>query len=54
MIENQIPVRVRLLDNQEVSGVIEYYDESFIRLTREGLPNLLIFKDKMKYLYEAE
>ncbi len=53
LIEAHTPVRVRLDDNSEVSGVIEYYDRGFIRLTREGQPNLLIFKDKIKYLYEA-
>ncbi|RPJ59650.1 MAG: Sm ribonucleo-like protein [Acidobacteria bacterium] len=53
LIENHTPVRVRLDDNSEVSGVIEYYDRSFIRLTRESQPNLLIFKDKIKYLYEG-
>jgi len=37
---------------EEVAGVIEYYDQSFIRLTREGEPNLFIFKHDIKYLYE--
>lgn len=55
LIDKQIPVRVKLLDNQEVAGTIEYYDVSFIRLTREPeLPNLFIFKHDIKYLYEAE
>ena len=53
LIENHTPVTVRLDDNSEVSGVIEYYDRSFIRLTREGEPNLFIFKDKIKYLSEG-
>jgi len=53
LIDDQTPVTVRLNDNQEVQGVIEYYDRSFIRLTREGAPNLFIFKDKIKYLYET-
>ena len=35
LIENHVPVRVRLLDNEEVAGTIEYYDASFIRITRE-------------------
>ncbi len=52
LIENEIPVRVKLRDNQEVSGTIEYYDHSFIRLTREGEPNLFIYKHEIKYLYE--
>jgi len=52
LIENHTPVTVRLDDNSEVDGVIEYYDIAFIRLTRQGQPNLLIFKDKIKYFYE--
>jgi host factor-I protein len=52
LIDNEIPVRVRLRDNEEVTGTIEYYDASFIRLTREGAPNLFIFKHDIKYLYE--
>ena len=52
LIENQIPILVRLTDNQEVTGVIEYYDQSFIRLTRKDQPNLFIYKSQIKYLYE--
>jgi host factor-I protein len=54
LIENRIPIRVRLRNNEEVSGTIEYYDHSFIRLTREPEPNLFIFKHEIKYLYEIE
>jgi host factor-I protein len=52
--ENHIPVRVRLTDNSEVKGTIEFYDVGFIRLTREGEPNLFLYKHDIKYLYEAE
>lgn len=52
LIENRVPVRVRLSDNQEVSGIIEFYDTNFIRLTREDEPNLFLFKHDIKYLYE--
>ena len=52
LIDNKIPVSVKLLDNEVISGVIEYYDTSFIRLTRQGEPNLFIFKHDIKYLYE--
>ena len=40
-------------DNEEVRGVVEYYDQRFIRLTRAGAPNLFIFKHDIKYLYEV-
>jgi sRNA-binding regulator protein Hfq len=52
LIENATPVRVRMEDGEEVKGTIEYYDQSFIRLTREDAPNLFIFKQDIKYIYE--
>ena len=45
-------IRVRLMDNQEIDGILEFYDECFIRLTREGEPNLFLYKHDIKYLYE--
>ena len=41
-----------MTDGEEVVGVIEYYDQSFIRITRKGEPNLFIFKHDIKYLIE--
>lgn len=52
LIENATPIRVKLEDGEEVSGTIEYYDQSFIRLTRKGEANLFIFKHDIKYLTE--
>jgi host factor-I protein len=53
LIENATAVRVKLADGEEVSGTIEYYDQSFIRLTRRGEPNLFIFKHDIKYIQEV-
>ncbi len=52
LIEKAIPVRIRLSSNEEVVGVIEFYDANFIRVTREGAPNLFLYKHDIKYLYE--
>jgi sRNA-binding regulator protein Hfq len=52
LIDDRVPVRVRLSDNQEVEGTIEFYDVNFIRLTRASGPNLFLFKHDIKYLYE--
>jgi host factor-I protein len=52
LIEKATPVRVKMMDGEEVVGIIEYYDHSFIRLTRDGEPNLFIFKHDIKYLAE--
>jgi len=52
LIDHEIPVRIRLSSNEEVIGIIEFYDANFIRLTRDGEPNLFLFKHDIKYLYE--
>ena len=52
LIEGSVPVRVKMEDGEEVQGTIEYYDHSFIRLTRQGEPNLFIFKHDIKYIVE--
>ena len=43
---------VKLVDGEEVRGWIEYYDKDIIRITRDTLPNLFIYKSRLKYLYE--
>jgi len=50
--EKQHPVRIKLLDGDVVLGWIEYYDRRMIRLTREGAPNLFIFKHDIAYIAE--
>jgi sRNA-binding regulator protein Hfq len=52
LIQSATPVRVRLGNGEEVSGIIEYYDHSFIRLTRMNEPNLFIFKHDILYMIE--
>jgi sRNA-binding regulator protein Hfq len=52
LIDQEIPVRVRMRTNEEFIGTIEFYDSSFIRLTREDGPNLFIYKHDIKYLCE--
>jgi host factor-I protein len=54
LIENGTPVHIKLEDGEEVTGVIEYCDHSFIRVTRDGAPNLFIFKHDIKYLFEVD
>lgn len=52
LIQNKVPLRVRLADDQVVDGTMEFYDARFIRLTRDGAPNLFLFKHEIKYLHE--
>lgn len=53
LIEGKIPVCVKLSDNEEIRGTVEYFDQRFIRITRHGAPNLFVFKHDIKYLYEV-
>src|SRR5450631_787158 len=50
--ENQAPVSIKLMDGEVVRGWIEYYDRRMVRLTRDGAPNLFIFKHDIAYIAE--
>ena len=54
LIDEKTPIAVKLAGNEVFEGVIEYYDQSFIRITRDDGPNLFIFKHDIKYLYELD
>lgn len=46
-------VRIKLKSGEEVEGFIEYWDQAFVRLTREPqAPNLFIFKHDIAYIAE--
>jgi host factor-I protein len=50
--EKQKPVLIKLLDGEVVKGWIEYYDKNMVRVTRDGSPNLFIFKHQIMYIAE--
>jgi host factor-I protein len=50
--KTRTPVIVKLIDGEEIRGWIEYYDKDIIRITRDTQPNLFIYKNRVKYLYE--
>lgn len=52
--EKQRSVTVKLLDGEVVRGWIEYYDRRMIRLTRDGAPNLFIYKHDIAYIAEDD
>lgn len=53
LTEKQQPVTINLVDGETVRGWIEYYDRNMLRLTREGAPNLFIFKHQIAYVEES-
>ncbi|HTV07229.1 MAG TPA: RNA chaperone Hfq [Acidobacteriaceae bacterium] len=50
--EKQVQVSVELRDGESVTGWIEYFDDRMIRLTREGKPNLFIYKQQIRTIAE--
>jgi host factor-I protein len=51
--EKQVPVTVKLRDGETVYGWIEYFDDRMIRLTRDGKPNLFIYKNQIRTIVES-
>lgn len=51
--ERQVSVTVKLCDGETVKGWIEYFDDGMLRLTREGKPNLFIYKHQIRSIAEA-
>lgn len=51
--DRQITVSIKLRDGEVVRGWIEYFDDGMLRLTREGRPNLFIYKHQIRTISEA-
>lgn len=51
--DRQIVVSVKLRDGETVKGWIEYFDDTMLRLTRDGHPNLFIYKHQIRSISEA-
>jgi host factor-I protein len=51
--DRQVQVAVKLRDGEIVSGWIEYFDDMMLRLTREGKPNLFIYKSQIRTITEG-
>jgi host factor-I protein len=51
--DRQVNVEVKLCDGEKVRGWIEYFDEGMLRLTREGKPNLFIYKHQIRTITEV-
>ena len=50
--ERKVPVSIKLRDGEVVKGWIEYFDDGMLRLTREGKPNLFIYKHQIRSITE--
>ncbi len=54
-IQSKTPMVIVLQDGEEIHGVIEWYDKTCIKVTREdGGPNLMIYKPAIKYMFKED
>src|SRR5207244_2426270 len=51
-MQSKTPMVIVLSDDEQIRGVIEWYDKSCIKVNRDGAPNLMIYKPSIKYLYK--
>lgn len=51
-MNKKTPMAVAFDDGETIKGYIEWYDRNCIKLNRDDGPNLLIFKNKIKYIYK--
>ncbi len=51
-MQAKTPMVIVLTDDEEVHGVIEWYDRTCIKVNRVSGPNLMIYKPSIKYMYK--
>ena len=52
-MQGKTPMTIVLKDGEILTGVIEWYDKTCLKVNREGEPNLLIYKSNIKYMHKA-
>jgi len=51
---NRTRMVIVLKDGEELRGTIEWYDKSAIKVHRPSEPNILLYKDNIKYMYKED
>ena len=51
-MNKKTPMAVVFADGETIEGNIEWYDRNCIKLNRDNAPNLLVYKNSIKYLYK--
>jgi host factor-I protein len=51
-MNNKTPMVIAFKDGEEIHGIVEWYDKRTIKVHRNDGPNLLIYKDSIKYIYK--
>jgi host factor-I protein len=51
-MQARTPMAIVLDSGETLRGTVEWYDRDCIKLTRQGEPNLLVFKRVIKYVHK--
>jgi sRNA-binding regulator protein Hfq len=52
-MQSKTPMVIVLKDGESITGIIEWYDKTCLKVNRDGAPNVLVFKHNVKYMYKA-
>jgi sRNA-binding regulator protein Hfq len=52
-MQSKTPMTIVMRDGEVLHGVIEWYDRLCLKVNREGAPNLLLYKNHIKYMHKA-
>ena len=51
-MQSKTPMVIVMADDEEIHGVIEWYDKNCIKVNRTGAPNVVIYKPSIKYMFK--
>jgi sRNA-binding regulator protein Hfq len=52
-MQGRTPMVIVLKDGEEIHGWIEWHDRNCIKVNRNGQPNLLLYKQSIRYMFKA-
>src|SRR3954469_18420968 len=51
-MQAKTPMVIVLQDGESLNGVIEWYDRCCLKIIRSGAPNMIVYKQAIRYMYK--
>lgn len=52
-MQAKTPMVIVMQDGESVNGIIEWYDRCCLKIVRNGGPNMIIYKQAIRYMYKV-
>lgn len=52
-MQAKTPMVIVLQDGESLNGIIEWYDRNCLKIIRNGGPNMIVYKQAIRYMYKA-